>query len=313
MSEPNDLADRYRRLLGWYPRDHRERHGEEMLGVLLDGAGERTRPSRKETVDVLRGALRLHLRRVVGADGGIAHRDVFAIVSLLGPIVMLAGAAPLVDRLAAWMRVGLWMTESPDAPFWAVWFVVAVLSLLRMRRSAAVGAWVGSFGLLPAPFFGQVTLYDEVLVNAGWLLLGVLVAAALTFSPGPARGWELVGGRRVVLLAAAVAVSGLLVMGSLGTYNVLYRSLGAPEGVRMTAWCLALVLLVVGAVVAAGARTRDGRRAALVLAVPVVVTLLMVLMPRSVDYLVGAAVCYGVPIVVLLGLGGLPRRTGGTA
>jgi hypothetical protein len=68
---PNrDLADRYRRLLAWYPRDHRERHGEEMLGVLLAGAEDRTRPSRKETADLLLGALRLHLRRTVGMDGG---------------------------------------------------------------------------------------------------------------------------------------------------------------------------------------------------------------------------------------------------
>lgn len=317
MSETNDLADRYRKLLGWYPRDHRERHGEEMLGVLLAGAGDRTQPSRKETVDVLRGALRLHLRRVVGADGGIAHRDVFAIVSLLGPIVMLAGAAQLLDRLVAWVRLGsaeslASVVERPDAPFWAVWIVVAVLSLLRMRRSAAVGAWLGSVGLLPAPFFGIVTFYDDVFVNAGWLLLGVLVAAALTFSPGPARGWELVGGRRVLMLAAAVAASVVLVMGSLGTYNVLYypmsRVAEVVGGVRMTAWCLALVLLVAGALMAAGVRTREGRRAALVLAVPVVVTLLMVLTPRNADYLVGGAVCYGVPIVVLLGLGTVPRR-----
>ncbi|GAB1513379.1 hypothetical protein [Actinophytocola sp. KF-1] len=303
-----NLADRYRRLLRWYPRDHRERHGEEMLGVLLAGAGERTRPTRAETADLLRGALRLHARRVAGA--GVDHRDVFAIVSLLGPLMMLAGAAPVLDRLAAWVRVGSRTMASPDAPFWAVWFVVAVLTLFRMRRSAAVGAWIGSFGLLPGPLLGRASFYDEVLVNAGWLLLGVLVAAALTFSPGPDRGGELVPGRRVVLLAAAVAVGVVLVVGSLGTYNVLHHGTG---GVRMVIWCVALAVLVAGALVAAGPRTREGRRAALVLAVPVVVTLLMLVMPRSADFVVGAVVCYGVPVVVLVVLGGLPRRTGGMA
>ncbi|MGP4104037.1 hypothetical protein [Nonomuraea sp. KM90] len=39
------LEARYRRLLAAYPRDHRARHEEEMIGVLLAGARfGRTRP-----------------------------------------------------------------------------------------------------------------------------------------------------------------------------------------------------------------------------------------------------------------------------
>jgi hypothetical protein len=321
VKESTSVAERYRRLLAWYPRDHRERHGEEMLSVLLDGAGERTRPSRKETVDLVRGALRLHLRRVVGADGRIDHRDVLAIVSLLGPVVLLAGAAPVLDWLAGWLRSGSpwsWrraIIDIPHALVWGIWFVVAVLSLARMRRTAAVGAWLGTAGFLFTPMLGYVLFWDSVVADTGWMLLGAVVAAALTWSPGPARGWKLVGGTRFVLLAGAVGTSVVLIMKSFGTYGVLLFPMEEITVVRGTSqlgvWGLALAVLAAGAVVAGGGRTREGRRAALVLCVPVLVSALMLLLPRESHLLVVVAVCYGVPLVVLLGLGGLPRRVSG--
>ncbi|TDV43231.1 hypothetical protein [Actinophytocola oryzae] len=321
MKKTTSLADRYRRLLAWYPRDHRERHGEEMLGVLLAGAGERTEPSRKEISDLRRGALRLHARRVVGADGGIDHRDVLAIVSLLGPVMLLGGAIQTVDWLSGVLRSGSpWSWQAlfgdlPDAPVWGLWFVVAVLSLARMRRTAAVGAWLGTAGLVLASLYGYARFWDMVVVSTAWMLLGAVVAAALTWSPGPARGWRLVGGARFTLLAMAVMASALLVMKSYGTYGLLYFPLGqltaAYGATSLVLFGLALVVLVVGAVVAGGVATREGRRAALVLCVPVMVSVLMVVLPRDSHLLVAAAVCYGVSLVVLLGLGGLPRRVSG--
>jgi hypothetical protein len=74
---------------------------------------------------------------------------------------------------------------------------------------------------------------------------------------------------------------------------------------------VALAVLVAGAVVAGGGRTREGRRAALVLSVPVLVSVLMLVLPMGSHLLVVAAVCYGVSLVVVLGLGGLPRRMSG--
>ncbi|MGW4400070.1 hypothetical protein ACWEHA_32680 [Amycolatopsis nivea] len=46
----SDLERRYRRLLALYPRAHRAAHGEEMLGVLLDGAGSRSTPGQPKRV-----------------------------------------------------------------------------------------------------------------------------------------------------------------------------------------------------------------------------------------------------------------------
>jgi hypothetical protein len=86
-----DLERHHRRLLALYPRDHRERHGEEMLDVLIS----RGRADRLDTVDLLWNAFRLHLRRMVAADGGIDPMDVLSTVARLGPICV-----PLVVLLA---------------------------------------------------------------------------------------------------------------------------------------------------------------------------------------------------------------------
>lgn len=315
MSEAMTLADRYRRLLAWYPKDHRERHGEEMLDVLLAGAGDRERPSRKETVDVLRGALRLHFRRATGADGGIDTRDVLAIVSLLGPIAMLAGAVVVVEGLHPML---LWypravLLMAPEGPLFAMWFVVAVLSLFRLRKTAAAAAWLSVFAFMPTASINFRYYWDSLMAYAGWLLLGLLIAAALTWSPGPARGWELVGRRRVAVLAAAVVASVLLVLKSLGDYVVwtmpVEWMVEVHGAFRMTLWFLALAVLVAGALVAAGVRTREGRHAALMLSVPVMVSLISFVLPKTYGPSPAVvAVCYAVPLVVLLLFGGLPRR-----
>jgi hypothetical protein len=314
------LSDRYRRLLAWYPKDHRDRHGEEMLDVLLAGAGDRDRPSRKETVDVLRGALRLHLRRAMGADGGINHRDVLAIVSLLGPIVMLAGAVTVVETVHPMLLRDpildprMLLIMMPEAPWFAMWFVVAMLSLFRLRKTAAVGAWLTMLMFVPIASLSYHLYWNHTAEYAGWLLLGLLTAAALTWSPGPVRGWELVGRRRVVVLAAAVVASVLLVLKSFGDYVVLSMPLDwmieVHGAFRMTLWFVALALLVAGALVAGGVRTREGRRAALMLSVPVMVSLISFVLPETYDvHPVVVAICYVVPAAVVLVFGGLPRRT----
>ena len=312
-----ELAVRYRRLLRWYPRDHRDLHGEEMLDVLLAGADDRTRPTRKESLDLVRGAVVLHLRRAAGLDGGIDHRDVLAIVSLLGPVVMLAGAAPALDLLAGWLGSGSPLTLPhaamvPDAPVWVMWSVVAVLSLFRMRRTAAAGAWLATFAFLPAASLALGSSWNWLAVQSGWILLGVVVAAALTWSPGPARGWELVRVERFVLLVVLVGANAAFVTMSLGSNSVLNLPMGpmmAGSGREaMVLWFFGLALLTVGAAVGASIRTRVGRRATSVLCVPVVVSLLMVALPYDSTLPVAAAVCYGVPLAMLMALGSLPRR-----
>ncbi|MEV8435823.1 hypothetical protein AB0425_00480 [Actinosynnema sp. NPDC051121] len=304
MSGPGDgvsgLERRYRRLLSWYPRDHRERHGEEMLAVLMAGAGERARPTAREFADLLWAAVRLHLRRVVAADGGVDPRDVLAIVSLLGPVALLAGATTGVHEIAWWVKAGAlgempWSTQFPDAPVWVLWAVVAVLVLTGVRRAAAVFAWLAtaSFVLIAASFpFHQ--WWNGM--SAGWMLTGLLTAVALTFAPGPARGRELVGGRGIVVMAGTVVVAGVL--------GVLGHGDPAVELLR-------LVVVVGGTVAACGSGSRVGRRAALILLLPtltMVLSLAQWLVLGRIPVAAEVALFYVLPVVVLLALGGLPRR-----
>jgi hypothetical protein len=292
-----ELERRYRRLLASYPRDHREQHGEEMLGVLMAGAGERSRPGWGESVDLLWSAARLHVRRVAAVEGALTVRDVLAIVSLLGPVAMLAGATTAVHELAWWVQAGglfdlPWRQQIPDAPVWAVWLAVAVLSLFRLRWAAAVGAWLGTAGLVLLVVFAP-SYHGWTDVDAGWVLLGVTTAVALTVPSGPARGRELTGRS-----ATTVMVWGVIGAVVLGT--VFGES-------------LSMAVFVVGAVAACGRRSRVGRGAALVLLMPVMTTVVgavSVSVMYQVPTAVLVAVFYGVPVLVLLVLGGLSRRIG---
>lgn len=288
----SELERRYRRLIALYPRDHREQHGEEMLGVLVADAGDRSRPGWKDTADLLWGAFRLHLRRVIAAD-------VLAIVSLLGPIAILAGATISLHELAWWVRAGSVppFEQIPDAPVWFVWLAVAVLAVLGKQRAAAVGAWIGSVGLVllvTVSYMGWRWTTEE----AGWVLLGPVVAVALTLSPGPARGRELAGRWSILVMAATVLAA--VTIGVLG-----YREL--------VAYVAQLVVLAVGAALAARVWSRAGSRATVVLLVPVVTALLARLVwsvhSGPINDTVTALIFFGVPLVLLVATGGLVRLT----
>jgi hypothetical protein len=58
MRRARTLEDRYRRLLALYPPEHRARHGEEMLGVLMTAAVPGRRyPGRAESAALIGGAI----------------------------------------------------------------------------------------------------------------------------------------------------------------------------------------------------------------------------------------------------------------
>jgi hypothetical protein len=310
-----DLENRYRRLVALHPRDHRERHGEEMLGVLLAGAGEHARPGVRETVDLLWSAARPHLRRVV-TPGGIPVRDMLASVALLGPLAVLLGATAALHELASrWGSLNsltqpaerlsptadglLWQWELPDLPVWVVWFVVAVLALFRLRRTAAVGAWLGTIGFLSVPLIDPESTSSWWLAwHAGSVVSGIVVSVALTWSPGPARGWELVGGKRFTLFAGIVVATVVLFAmapGVAGSREAVLTSLGS-------------VMLIGGAVMAGGAWSRTTRPAALMLASPVVVpAVLLWTLQLDLRVAVLTAIWYSVMVVAVLVIVGTPR------
>jgi hypothetical protein len=302
---------RLQRLLALYPRDHRERHGEEMLGVLLDSS-----PGPRDYLNLVGGAIALHLRRVFGLDGGVDRRDVLAIVSLLGPIVVLTAAVGDLHEVAWWIKTGdlahMPLSQVPDAPVWAAWLIVAVLGLFGLRRTAAVFAWLAVVAHLVIPEL--VMNYTWSYASRGWLLLGLFTAIALTWSAGPVRGRELVGVRGIVLALAAVAVA-------------MACQLFAPRYVLVDHWAYEVSVNLVYLAVAVGAflacrsarNRRTGRRAAFVLALPAVafalemVALSIVGPPLFWVPVVTAAVLYGIPTLMVLAGNGILRPIRRTA
>ena len=105
MSE-DVLERRYRRLLALYPRAFRCEHEEEMLGVLLAGAGGRRSPGVSEVADLLRSAAWMRFRPGVPRSEG----SVFAAVRL-----MYVGAAVhrRSPRSRAATRRRSWPTSFP--------------------------------------------------------------------------------------------------------------------------------------------------------------------------------------------------------
>lgn len=300
--------DHYRRLLALYPSDHRRQHGEEMLGVLLAADG-----GWRDDLSLLTGAIALHTRRMFNLDGGVALRDVLAVVSLLGPILLLVGAAPDLHEIAWWFRSGdLFVTvpspHTSDWPVWAAWLVVAVLALFGLRRPAAVTAWVACAAHLVI-ISGVRVNYAANYDNIGLLLLGVFTAIALTWSAGPARGKELVGPRGIRRAIAGLAVSGLLVALTPSLYYVGF-------------WAYLLGPWLASAAAAFGGYLacrrvpdrRTGRHAAFVLALPIISNLVIhallgVFGPALFwTPTTATALFYGIPILmVLAGLGTLGR------
>ena len=248
--------------------------------------------------------VRLRLRRVVAADGGVDRRDVLAILSLLGPVAIVAGTATGPHNPVWWvthpsMPETPWWQQFLGAPMWMIWVVVIVLAIARRRRAAAVGAWLGTADLmLRAVFYSSQTWWTGG--GTGWVLLGLLTAVALTWSPGPAQAREFV--RWLAIVPMATAVFAVVMIGVLAYHKQLLD------------WRIAV--LAVGTVLACRPWSRVGRRTTVMFLVPGMIVLLGRIVLFGIDALpdydsptvTEVALCYGVPVVALLALGGVPRR-----
>ncbi len=237
MTRSSELSDRYRRLLRWYPADHRADHEEEMLGVLLAAARPgQVRPALRDSADLILGGLRVRAAHTVAAADGTGWRDALAVTGVLLPLVMSLGAV----RLALlWRFPGYGVSVSPpnmawDVRFaqthpdwsdWAAWPLVAVVALLGARRLAGVGA-VAALIWWAVIAAQQYVRYDKAgaIVSVWWPLLAVLAIAGLFAGPGPRRGLTVLGRSKTLLMAVgmllATATVTILPVGAVGAERV---------------------------------------------------------------------------------------------
>jgi hypothetical protein len=295
------LEDRYRRLLSWYPADHRLEYEQEMLGVLLTGARPgQTRPSAADVYDLLRGAVRIHLRRAVGGSTTPGWAAATAIAGFVATLLLVAeGLRFAVNTPQAVSRFIEARADPPfslphmlvqsfgTAPYWAAWLVIAVMAWRGARRPAAYAASVLTGAQLLLVVYGTATtlwgaIFTAPLVTTS-LPLSLVATASLLASPGPRYGAELLGRRAVLGAAAAAAVLIALTTAPLSELAVpsphltpdarqTAQSIQAFEhawrvwnmlqlAALLTAFILLLVVL---------ARTHEGRRACALLAIPAV-------------------------------------------
>ncbi|MFI7465946.1 hypothetical protein [Nonomuraea sp. NPDC049646] len=258
---------RYRRLLAAFPRDHRARHEEDMIGVLLAGARPgQSRPRPPDAADLLWGALRVHGRRAFGPASAPAWRAGLALAAALWPFLMLAGA------LAAALLRSAESVRNVEAaavarPIWILYLaepiVVAalpVLAVLLARRWIAVLALVAlMLDLAGNPYLLDV---DRLLFpNHGPVLLAELATIVIAFAPAAHRAITAVP-RRAFLLWGPLAVVGL----TAGKAIVSWVDVITHQDI--VSWKPVPWLVVVGLAAGYACRSAVGRRAALLLFVP---------------------------------------------
>jgi hypothetical protein len=225
MTESAGLERGYRRLLAWYPAVFRREQEDEMLAVLMAGArrGQR-RPGLLESADLIRGAVVMRLRLLGSGSESRPWADALALFSVVAPILLLSATilevalpyqlppptqSPFLARLLGpHPQVGglhLLSFQGFDLVLGCQVVLVGLVLLgLRWIALAAIVASVGCWilGLYQVPDLLQVLSASVY----------ILVAAALTASPGPRRGRELMSWRYGIVLlltAAAIQVSTL--------------------------------------------------------------------------------------------------------
>jgi len=187
MSHREALERRYRRLLAWYPADHRRVHAEEMVGVLLAAAPQdRRRPSIADALDLIKGGLQTRIRpgRSEGLDAG--WHDTLAVASIVIPTLLFI-----------YFAIWLWIRVSDLSIFVVLLFIALppALALLRYRRTAILMSLVPVlfFGFLGAQFIGHITWISGQV--AGLFLAFLLTALAIVLSAGPARGLQIMSAK----------------------------------------------------------------------------------------------------------------------
>lgn len=237
MIEQSPLERRYRRMLIWYPAEHRATYGEELIGVLLASTPEgRDRPGPARAFDLIWAGLRIRFRATGRRLANVSWPDALAVLSVAIPVILVAS---LVTEWAYDLHsyAGHWYVQVYEGLL-ALAVVLPVAVALRYRRLGALIAF-GLAATVLASSVGSV-ISGTVLIVYGEaisvFLALLLMAAALVLSPGPRHGARILG-RSAWLVLAGSGVAMVLIQ-----QHILGRS----------ALLAAVLILVALAVFAAG-------------------------------------------------------------
>ncbi|MER7208793.1 hypothetical protein [Streptosporangium sp. NPDC000239] len=257
------LEERYRRLLALYPAEHRARHGEEMLGVMLAQAGQGWRfPDPRDVLDLVKGGVLIRLRHAFGPGSGGSWRDALNIAAIVAPLHLL------VLEMSTWGTILLTVDGTQPLLYALTPAVYALprllivwLALRGPRWAAAAAAWVltAASTTIPAVLSMGIDPFTPF-ERAFYALPDLAVALLLTFAPSPTAGATLVG-RRSLLRWTAAAILTMNVASALEHFL-------APEYFLGSLAMTTMVCMACGA----ASRTPAGRRA-VVLLVPLFLVL----------------------------------------
>lgn len=260
MTAHSELERRYRQRLALYPRAYRREHEDEMLAVLMQAAApDQEFPRLAETVDLVRGALRMRFRLGYPYPGNAA-RDALAAFSLLAPLLLLgpslaalalhlvqAGAPPpsqFRTRMPDLFRSYYARVADARGVQAALAGQLAVTAgvLLRLGRLtliviAGVLAW---WLFAPGYAFQPRGVFSTILLN--WYLLE---AVALIASRGAGRGLRLLTWKAAAVLAASAVALTLTWVFSL---RLVYPSTASSVGPRGIAVAVGTLLLLAAGV-----------------------------------------------------------------
>jgi len=261
MNDSLALERRYRRLLAWFPAEHRREYAEDMISVLLASTPQgRRRPRLADAFDLMTGGLRARLRRR-GAGLSDAHwPDALAVCSVALPVTLLAALTVnyLWNLLPAFDFNGV-----SDFYLPALALAAPPLIALRYRRTAAVVALAAAawFWFL---LLGSLTVWIDGL-EASYCVALLVQVIALAGSPGPRRAAAIMTWKTWLVLSAAG-----ITMGAASIYPWSLRTWQAAAVV-------AAFLAVVGAGLVVTLPTPTALRLLLLLAVPAVPCVVWVL------------------------------------
>lgn len=221
------LERRYRRLLAWFPAEHRHTYGEEMIGVLLasapDGQG---RPAPGDVADLVSSGLRTRLRTWSGVRK-IDPRwaDALAAYTVAAPILMLGylsyqlyvelQISPIAERFfqrnsnqpsVASERISIWLVEA--AVIAIIGALICCPALIRRQRRGAVTAITVLTVLLGAVATGYLDVVARGNdVQLGFTAFFLLELIAVVMVPDPGRGWRALSTKGLIVLIAVTVLT----------------------------------------------------------------------------------------------------------